>query len=113
MGGSRRADRIDHIKSLGRIAYRHLRQAPITGVITIDGDKHLREIEEGSLAVRLLEPFRPWAMSTETSRIEIRCDGRKVLDIYWDRAGYFRCATYEAGAWERELIGWPEPIPFD
>ena len=62
--------------------------------------------------MELLQPFRPHALATEYSEIEIRCEGRKVFDIRWDKADHFKVRLYEPGAWERTLLDWPEPIPF-
>jgi hypothetical protein len=114
LGGSRRTARIERVKFLGRIAYRLLKDAEIVGVVTLGGeDKRMLRLEEYGIWAELLMPFRPWALPTEHFRIEIRFDGRRVFDIRWDRAGMFRCATYEPGEWERILIDWPEPIPFN
>jgi hypothetical protein len=60
----------------------------IAGNIEIGGEeKRWRKLEESRLSAELLEPFRASALSTEHSQIQIRFDGRKVLDILWDSAG--------------------------
>jgi hypothetical protein len=66
---------------------------------------------EGGLSAELMAPFRAWARPTEYSQIQIRIDGRKVLDIRWDRAGSFKAVHFEPGEWERVLIDLPDPIP--
>jgi hypothetical protein len=96
-----RADRQERIKALGRIAYRHLNDAEVFGIIEISGEeKHVRILEEGGLPAELIAPFRAWALPTEYSQIEIRFDGRKVLDIRWDCAGSFKAVHFEHGDWK-------------
>ena len=96
----------------GRIAYRELRSSDIEGVLTYDGEqKYVRLFEEGELFAELIEPFRPYALATEFSRIQIRVSGRKVFEIRWDRAGHFKVLLYEPGDWERTLLDLPQPIP--
>jgi hypothetical protein len=107
-----RHERLLTIKALGRIAYRHLKEAEIVGNITVGGEeKRWRKFEEDGLSAELLEPFRAAALSTEYSQIQIRFDGRKVFEIRWDRAGSFKATHFEPGEWERVLIDLPEPIP--
>jgi hypothetical protein len=36
-----------------------------------------------------------------------------VLEIRWDNTGSFKVVAYEPGDWERELLDWPERVPFD
>ena len=108
-----RQERLLTIKALGRVAYRHLKDAEIVGIITIDGEeKRWRTFEDGRLTAELLAPRRTGAPPTEHSRIEIRFAGRKVFEIRWDRAGSFKAIHFEPGEWERALIDLPEPIPF-
>lgn len=71
----------------------------------------MRVLEDGELSAELLEPYRPMALPTECSQIQIRFDGRKVLDIRWDRTGSFKAVHFEPGGWERVLIRLIEPIP--
>lgn len=102
------------VKALGRIAYRHLRDAEIVGIITVGGEeKRWRRLEDGGLSAELLEPFRQAALLTDHSQIQIRYFGRKVLDIRWDRAGSFKAVHFEPGEWEGVLIDLPDPIPLD
>jgi hypothetical protein len=109
-----RAARIERVKALGRVAYRHLRQADIAGVITVEGEeKYLRQRDEGSLCIDLLEPHPRSTDPTDFSELELRAHGRKVLVIRWDSTGFFKAVTYEPGPWERELLDWPDPVPFD
>jgi hypothetical protein len=103
-----REARLQRAKVLGRIAYKHLRCCEIEGTLFYEGEeKHLHTLDDDGLAAELIVPFRPHATSTEFSRIQIRADGRKVFEIR------FRVVTYEPGAWERTLLNWPEPIPFE
>jgi hypothetical protein len=82
-----RQQRLDRIKALGRIAYRHLRDAEIVGNITVGGEKKwLRTLEEGRLLAALLEPFRASAPPTDYSQILIRFDGSKVFEVRWELA---------------------------
>jgi hypothetical protein len=30
-----------------------------------------------------------------------------------DNTGSFKVVTYEPGDWQRELLDWPDPVPFD
>jgi hypothetical protein len=75
--------------------------------------KQMRVFEEDGLSAELLEPFRGGASPNEHSQIQVRFNGRKVLEIRWDRAGAFKSIHFEPGEWERVLIDLPEPIPFD
>ena len=65
------------------------------------------------LTGELVVPYRPHALPTEFSRIQIRAHGRKVFDIRWDSEKNFSVVTYEPGDWERTLLDWPAPVPFD
>jgi hypothetical protein len=108
-----REARLQRAKVVGRIAYRLLRSCEIEGVLTYDGEeKHLQKCDDDGLDMELIEPFRPYALVTEFSRIQIRVGGRKVFEIRWDSANNFKVVLYEPGDWERELLNWPEPIPF-
>jgi hypothetical protein len=50
----------------------------------VDGEgNHLRELEEGGLAIELAAPFRPYARPDEFSRLRIRLHGEKVFEIRW------------------------------
>jgi hypothetical protein len=110
---SDREAKLQRAKALGRIVYRIIRDYEIEGVLTYDGEeKHLRKFDEDGLIAELVVPFRPQALPTEYSRIQIRADGRKVFDIRWDSAKSFSVVTYEPGDWELTLLDWPEPIPF-
>lgn len=101
MSRADRQERLQTIKALGRIAYRHLRDAEIVGNITVDDEeKRMRILEEGGLTAELIAPLRSSALPTEHSRIQIRFDGRKVFDIRWDRAGSFKAIHFEPGEWE-------------
>lgn len=112
MSKADRHERLETIKALGRLAYRHLRDAEIAGNITVGGEeKRWRVLEEGGLSAELLEPVRPTGLPTEQSQIQIRYFGRKVLDIRWDGAGGFKAVHFEPGEWERLLIDLPNPIP--
>ncbi len=112
MNRADRQGRLQTIKVLGRIAYRHLKDAEVVGNIEIyDEEKQVRVLEEGDLSAELIAPFRAWALPTEYSRIQIRFDGRKVFEIRWDRAGSFKAVHFEPGEWERVLIDLPDPIP--
>ena len=114
MNRTDREARLQRAKVLGRIAYRHLQFQEIEGVLDFDGeDKHLRTFDEDGLAGELVVPFRPDALPTEFSRIQIRDGGRRAFDIRWDGARNFRVVTYEPGDWELTLLDWPEPIPFE
>ena len=45
-----RQERLLTIKALGRIAYRHLKDAEIVGIITVNGEeKRWRKLEESGL----------------------------------------------------------------
>jgi len=108
-----REARLHRAKVLGRIAYRILRSSEIEGVLTYDGEeKHLQKNDDDGLDMELIVPFRPDALATEFSRIQIRVGARKVFEIRWDSANNFKVVLYELGDWERELLDWPEPIPF-
>jgi hypothetical protein len=112
MSKADREARLQHVKALGRIAYRILRQSEIEGVVSFEGEnKYVREFDDDDLAGVLYVPQRADAAPTEQSEIQIRFCGRKVLYIRWDRAGRFRVLLYEPGTWERILFDWPEPIP--
>lgn len=99
---------------IGRIAYRHLKDAEVVGNIDIgDEEKQVRILEEDGLSAELIAPFRAWARPTEYSQIQIRIDGRKVFDIRWDSTGSFKAIHFEPGEWEIDLNDIPGPIPFD
>jgi hypothetical protein len=61
------------------------------------------------MSLELLVPQRTSAHPTDFSQIEIRADGRKVLDI---RSGSFRAALYEPGV---ARAGWmcTHPVPIN
>lgn len=115
----RRADRQDRLtraKLLGRKAYAHVRWSDVEGVIPVDGqDKHLRTFEDDGLSIQLLSPFRSYAQPHEFSRLQIRAAGCKVLEVRWSKAGDFRVVTFEEGDddWQKTLLAWPDPIPFE
>ena len=114
MSKSERDEKLQKAKILGRIAYRILRSSDIEGVLTYDGEeKYLRTFKEDELSAELVMPFRPQALSTEFSRIQVRSGGRKVFEIRWDGADHFQVVVFERGDWELMLLDWPEPIPFD
>jgi hypothetical protein len=88
-----RHERLLRIKALGRIAYRHLKDAEIVGIIVGAEEKRMQKFKEDGLSAELLEPFRSGALLPEHSQIWIRYFGRKVLDIRWDRASSVRAVT--------------------
>ena len=67
--------------------------------------KHLRQFQDGALYMELLIPFRPTPQATEYSSIEIRHGRLKVLEIRWDKTGYFKVRVFKPGDWERTLRG--------
>lgn len=103
------------MRALGRIAYRIIiNSCEIEGVVTWDGEvKSLRNFDEDNLRIEVVEPFRAAALPTEYSCLLIRHPNSKVLEIRWDKAGQFKVIRYEPGGWERTLLDWPEPVPFD
>ena len=112
MNRADRQERLQTIKALGRIAYRHLKDAEVVGIVEIgDEEKRVRIFEQDGLSAELIAPFRAWALPTEHSQLQIRFDGRKVFDIRWDSAGSFKAVHFEPGEWEEVLIDLPDPIP--
>lgn len=90
-----RAARVERANSLGRVAYRLARAGKISGNMEIDGEeKRLREFDGGRLIIELLAPFRSWASETEFSRMRVGYDGVKVLELRWDRAGFFNVVLF-------------------
>jgi hypothetical protein len=95
-----RTAKVERAKVIGRIAYRHLRDAEIIDNVTIGGeDKKMRVFgEDGLLALHAV----PWQASpNEHSQIQVRFNGRKVLEIRWDRAGAFKAVHFEPGNGKR------------
>ena len=114
MSKADREARLRHAKALGRVAYRFLRASETEGTLNFDGeDKHLSKYDDDGLSLELLQPFRPNALPTEYSEIQIFYGGRKVFDIRWDKVDHFKVRLYQPGDWELTLLDWPEPIPFD
>jgi hypothetical protein len=103
-----RQERLLTIKALGRIAYRHLKDADIFGIVTVNGgEKPWRKLDESGLSFGLLEPFRAFVLPTRAFAKSDRFDGRNIFDIRWDRAGSFNTIYFEPGEWERVLIHSP------
>jgi hypothetical protein len=101
-----REARLHRAKVLGRIAYVRLRSSKIEGMLTYDREeKHLRKFDFDGLYMELLETFRASAQPTEYSSIEIRHGRLKVLEIRWDKTGYFKVRVFKPGDWERTLRG--------
>ena len=69
--------------------------------------------DEGWLSVELVTSHPRSTDPTDFSEIDVRASGRKVLEIRWDNTGSFKVVAYEPGDWERELLDWPERVPFD
>jgi hypothetical protein len=80
LNGAEREARLQRAKVLGRVAYRHLQCCEIVGMITYEGEeKHLYQLDEDGLTAELTVPFRPHALRTEFSEIQIRADGPQGL----------------------------------
>jgi hypothetical protein len=63
MSKADREARLQHVKALGRVAYRFLRTSEIEGVLNFDGEeKHLSKFDEDGLCMELLQPFRAGAL---------------------------------------------------
>lgn len=73
-------------------------------MLTFDGeDKHLQQFRDGALYMGLLTLFRPGALPTEYSSIEIRHGRLKVFEVRWDKTGSFKLVTFKPSEWERSL----------
>lgn len=73
-------------KAIGRVAYRHVRDAKISGNIPIGEEKQFRELSRGGIVIELCYPWRPTARPSEFSQLRIRVYGEKVFEIRWETA---------------------------
>ena len=115
MNKQEREARLQRVKKLGRRAYRVLQDGDILGNITIKGElKRVRTFDDGFLFGELTAAHRSSTDPADFSQLQIRADGRKVLDIRWDGSRHFRVLHFEPGDWERTFWRtWLKPIPLD
>jgi hypothetical protein len=62
---------------------------------------------EQGVAIELAAAFRPYARPEALSKLRIRIEGEKVVEIRWDREGGLRVVHYDRGDCERTIRAWP------
>lgn len=109
-------DRQERVKELGRIAFRLARFEDIRGYIECKTQRlRIREYRNDLFEITLLEAANREPSDLEISELKIEHARRRVLEIRWSAAGYFKTVHFEPGSWEDDLRGLPdnEPIPFE
>lgn len=99
-----RAARIARAKALGRIAFLLARNGEIFGNMEVEGEaKRITDFQRGRLLIELAATWRAGAFETEFSRLRVSWAGARVLELRWDRAGFFNVVLFKLGEWEQQL----------